>query len=300
MTNASIAYLPVQPQPRIANILFPTDFSPCSQIALPYACMLANQHGATLHLINVVGQRPLVGPLGVPYAEVEHEDNGALRELDSLGKSPAIKALRHECSIHRGTVWEIVCRLVDNWAVDLVVMATHGRTGVRQFVLGSVAEQVFRHVRCPVLTIGPGANKLGPALGRFSTILAATDLSPGSGKVLEYAHAFSIANKSILILFHAIPEHSELTEDHSTYLDVAVTASKKQLLEMVPTDVPRTDVCIKIGTPAESILQAAEDRNADLVVIGARRGVRLAAHNPWAVAHEVVCGASCPVLTVGH
>jgi len=299
MASASATQSAVRIEPRIANILFATDFSPCSERALPYASMLAKQHRATLHLIHVAGPYPLVGPLGAPYADVERENEDARRRLQALSRSSEM-AFRHECSVHRGTVSEVVCRLVEDRTIDVVVMATHGRRGVRQFVLGSVAEQVFRSVGCPVLTIGPGARIAGPASGRFSTILAALDLSPGSRKVFAFAHAFAKTNTSALVLFHTVPWSPERQADNPTYLDDAVVTCKRQLEYMLPTDLPRADISIKIGSPAEMILQTAEDRNADLIVIGARRGLRLATHNPWAVAHEVVCGASCPVLTVGH
>lgn len=296
MATASVAHPLLQP--RIANILYATDFSPCSRRALPYAGMLATQHRATLHLVNVVGPPPLVGPLGAPYADIEHENDEALRELKTLGEVPEIKGTHREYSVHRGTVSEMLCRLVDIRGIDLVVMSTHGRHGVRHFVIGSVAEEVFRNAACPVMTIGPGANP-ERLRGRFGTILAALDLTPGSERVLEYARTFIAANNAKLVLFHAVPERHEAAEQ-ARYLDDMVGTGRAQLTQMKATAACTAEISIKIGPPAEMILQAAEDRGADLIIVGAHRAMRLAAHNPWAVAHEIVCAAPCPVLTIGH
>lgn len=299
MATASAAIPGLTLRPKIASILFATDFSPCARRALPYALTLARQHSATLHLVNVVGPTPLIGPLGAPYAEVEHQNDEAMHELKLLGESPEIKGVPHEYSVYRGRVPEVLCRLVRVHDVDVIVMSTHGRHGVRHFVVGSVAEEVFRHAACPVLTIGPGAHAEAPNAGNFSTILAAVDLSSGSDRVVDYAATFAIANNAKLVLFHATSEPEQAT-DSATYLDEKVATARAGLLQMKARASCPADICIKIGRPAEMILQAAEDRNADLVVVGAHRGVKLAAHNPWAVAHEVICAAPNPVLTVAH
>lgn len=289
-----------QALPKIANILYATDFSPCSRTALPYACTLASRHRATLHMINVVGPHPLVGPLGTHYAEVEDEDERARRELALIAEAPMVKALRRECTVHRGNVPDVVCRVADERGIDLIVMATHGRRGVRQFVLGSVAEQVVRHAHCAVLTIGPGASKQGPAGGRFARMLVALDLSPASLAVLDYARTMALANESRLVIFHAVQDNPELTFGYPDYVDDAVVNARKRITELMPEDLPEADIAIQIGSPAELILRTATDRESDLIVIGARRGPKLASRVPWAVAHEVVCAAPCPVLTVPH
>jgi nucleotide-binding universal stress UspA family protein len=305
MMSATSAALVPKPLPKIENILFPTDFSPCAQVALPYACVLAQQNNATLHMLNVVGAPILAGELGAPYREPAVEQDAARRDLARLAEITIVKAVQHETSIHRGSVWEVACRLAGEKKDPMIVMGTHGRRGVRQFVLGSVAEQVFRRSHCPVLTIGPGAPKTGPANGRFSTILLALDLSPESLNIMDWAHMLAVANESRLIIFHSIHfhsihENSEAAMAVPNYLEDAVASARKRMSGLVPKDVPWTDIAIKIGSAAEKILETALDRNVDLIVIGARRGRTLAAHTPWAVAHEIVCAAHCPVLTVSH
>lgn len=298
MPATSTAAYP-QPLARIERVLFPTDFSACAQAALPYACMLAEQNHATLHLMNIVGSPVPAGPLGAPYMEPSIDEENARKELERIAESPIVKGLRHETSIHRGAVHEVVCR-TGCTEQDIVVMGTHGRRGVRQLVLGSCAEQVFRRSQCPVLTVGPGAPKMDPLNRRFATIMLALDLSPESMKLVDWAHTFAVQNKSRLIFFHAIQENPEVSVATPNYVEETVTATRKRISALLPKDVPWCDISIKIGSPSEKILETATDRNVDLIIIGARRGATLAAHSPWRLAHEVVCAAPCPVLTVSH
>lgn len=300
MMPATSAAPMAKPLVKIENILFPTDFSPCAQAALPYACTLAEQNHATLHLINIVGSPLPTGPLGVPYMEPATEEDVAHRELEHLAESSMVKTVRHDTSIHRGPVWEVVCRFANEHMGDLIVMGTHGRRGVRQLVLGSVAEQVFRRAEHPVLTVGPGAPKNGPANGRFATILVALDLSQESSKLVEWGHLLALSNQSRLIFFHAVEEDSQAEFTSSEYIEDAIRTAKRKMTALAPADIPWKDTVIKIGYPADTILQTALDRNVDLIIVGARRGKTLAAHAPWACAHEVVCAAHCPVLTVRH
>jgi nucleotide-binding universal stress UspA family protein len=298
---SAFAAAPVsRPLPAIKTILFATDFSPCSNAAMPYACTLAKLYNAKVHLLNVVGPEPLVGPLGVPYADTEQEHERARRELRALADCPQFVAPEKECSVHRGKIPDVICRIVEDDKIDLVVMGTHGRHGVRQFVIGSVAEDVFRHASCPVLTIGPGAKKLTSPTAKFATIVVATDLSAASQKVILYGEALALKNEGKLVLCHVIPDGDGMEAPSPTYLDDQIAAAKKRLAELVPKSVRNVETSLKVGQPAELIIETASERGADLIVVGARRGPRLASHAPWAVAHEIVCAAPCPVMTVCH
>lgn len=300
MMSASAAAPASRPLPAFKTILFATDFSPCSNAAMPYACTLAKLYDAKVHLLNVVGPEPLVGPLGSPYTDAEQEHEKARRELTALADCPSFVAREKECSVHRGKIPDVICRMVETDDIDLVVMGTHGRHGVKQFVIGSVAEDVFRHASCPVLTIGPGARKLTSPTAKFATILVATDLSPASQIIIRYGEALALKNDGQLVLCHVIPDNEGSEAPSPTYLDDQILAAKKRLSELAPRSVPNVDTSLKVGQPAELIIETASERGADLIIVGARRGPRLASHAPWAIAHEVVCAAPCPVMTVCH
>lgn len=142
----------------IRAILAPTDFSEHSQSALKYACGLAEKFGAKLHLLHVlaevvaVGPDPMIAPVLPPvyYQENEKESRDALaRVLDPAWGTPT----GVETSVRWGSPVDVIIDHATNNAIDLIVIATHGRTGLSHVLLGSVAERIVREAPCPVLTI---------------------------------------------------------------------------------------------------------------------------------------------------
>jgi len=138
-------------------ILCPTDFSKPSSEGLKYAIELAAQFRAELILLHVV---PVVPPLPpdpnfvfeVPeYERALHED--AERKLRELAEEWVPKEVRVRTLIGHGDAGGEIVRIAEDERADLIVIATHGLTGWRRLVFGSVAERVVRTADCPVLTI---------------------------------------------------------------------------------------------------------------------------------------------------
>ena len=142
----------------IRSILAPTDFSAHSEQAVRYACRLAERLGAELHLVHILseilpaGPDPLLMPVMPPEYYKENEDRATEtlgRLLDPAWGKPALG--RHRGAVGKpGRVDRLVCRRP---RIDLIVIATHGRTGLSHVLLGSVAERIVREAPCPVLTI---------------------------------------------------------------------------------------------------------------------------------------------------
>lgn len=142
----------------IRNILAPTDFSKHSDSAVKYACGLAEAFGAKLHLLHVlaevlpVGPDPMLTPVLPPeyYHETEEGTREALAKLidPTWGKPAAV-----ETSVAWGSPVDVIVNWSGKPEIDLVVIATHGRTGLSHVLLGSVAERIVREARCPVLTV---------------------------------------------------------------------------------------------------------------------------------------------------
>ena len=132
------------------TILFPTDFSERSQAVFPYACSLARDQGARL-LVLYVDPPPLFhGEVVARRQEPDYEDR-LLAELHRFqAPDPAVRV---EYFLEEGNAAEQVLRVAREEKCDLVILATHGRTGLRRLLLGSVAEQVLRQAPCPVLTL---------------------------------------------------------------------------------------------------------------------------------------------------
>jgi universal stress protein A len=144
---------------RIQKILLPTDFSSYSSAAVRYACELADKYGAELHLLHTLEIHPASVPdfgmgLALPRYVSESRaaaENGLAELIDpQWSKSRTVVRVVREGS----PVSEIV-RYAREHEIDLIVMSTHGRTGLVHALMGSVAENVVRTAPCPVLTIRP-------------------------------------------------------------------------------------------------------------------------------------------------
>lgn len=286
----------LRPLPTIREILFPTDFSACSQSALSYACATAKRFAASLHLVHVIGPAPLVGSAGEPYSQ--YTDETAWRKLANLADSVRDKKFRCHTSIHRGAVSNVICRLISERYIDLIILGTHGRRGLQHLIIGSVAEQVLRSATCPVLTIGPSICKQPAAGGNFATAVFATSFSALPTKALRYALAVACAKNTALILLHAT---EQADADSTRQAESAIASIKEQLRNLLPNDLPVTiDAVVMRGSPAAAILQSAAAYEADLIMMGEHRGPSAATHLPWSVAHTVLHDAPCPVMTIGY
>lgn len=142
----------------IRTILAPTDFSAHSERAVRYACGLASRLGAELHLLHVLseilpaGPDPMMMPV-MPPEYYEENEQRARETLDHLlqpdwdAPGSAVKTVRW------GSPVEGIVDYAADHNIDLLVIATHGRTGLSHVLLGSVAERIVRESPCPVLTI---------------------------------------------------------------------------------------------------------------------------------------------------
>ena len=142
----------------IKRVLAPTDFSVHSEKAVRYACALAERFGAELHLVNVLseiipaGPDPLLMPVMPPQFYQENEDL-AKATLRSLIQPSWGKPTRLVTAVQWGSPVEAIVDYAQEQQIDLIVIATHGRTGLSHVFLGSVAERIVREANCPVLTI---------------------------------------------------------------------------------------------------------------------------------------------------
>jgi nucleotide-binding universal stress UspA family protein len=143
--------LPAQPQPafQIKKILVPVDFSECSHKALQYAVPFAKQFNAELILLHVVDITPLAPELG--YIEAQGIPDSRKRLIDlqqSLDRSISSRTL-----LRTGASYFKISEVAAECQADLIIISTHGRTGVPRILLGSTTERVVRHAPCPVLIV---------------------------------------------------------------------------------------------------------------------------------------------------
>jgi nucleotide-binding universal stress UspA family protein len=283
----------------IKNVLFPTDFSREADAAIPYVVEIVRRFGARLHALHV--RPPVINPLTDratwPVLEKAAMAEAAAQRQALLAAFPGIKP---EAMIAEGDFWQILKSTIEKQAVDLIVLGTRGRSGAAKFFLGSKAEEIFREAPCAVLTIGPHSHAK-PQRGEFTEILYATDFSPASAGAAAFAVSLAQEFQARLTLLHVIAEEKPGDLVHAAEL---VESAGRLLRKFVAPEAEmwcEPHFAVECGLVAETILEVAKQRKADLIVLGVRcpSGFPGAAtHLPVATAHKIVAHAECPVLTL--
>jgi nucleotide-binding universal stress UspA family protein len=292
------------------NIVVATDFSEVSARAVECATAIAGDNHAQLFVLHAAPPSPrLPIPLDPLPGSLDRELIEVRENLAKFASSASFQDVHHEEIAQRGPIGDVVEEFVRDRRADLLVLGTHGRTGIKKLVLGSVAEEIFRRAACPVLTVGP----LAAPTKQIRRVLFATDFGPASVHALPYAVDFANHDSGELVLLHlARPIPIEYVGPawypSSDFID-REEMDKKEFMPKLKALLPsherlkcNVQYVVDAHYPTEGIISIAKERNVDLIVMGVRdsgRNVpRIAAHMPWAVAYEVVCNAECPVLTV--
>lgn len=280
------------------NVLYLTDFSEPAEAALPFATAIAREYGSKIYAFHILlpGVYACMTPEfgDVVGTGLEQAAKARMHSLESR-----LTGLPHETIIEWGPeVWPALERVVRENNIDLLVLGTHGRRGVQKFLLGSVAEEIWRRSSVPVLTIGPKVCRARPS-ERFNSVLFATDFTAQSLAGLPYAVSMAREYRSHIVLLHVIRQFKK--EEILGELSAAEAIS--HLSQLLPPDSKlwhRPELMVKYGGPAKNIIDTASRCGADLIVLGVRNGDRfgVATHLEGTTAHDVVVNASCPVLTV--
>lgn len=291
------------------TILVATDLTPASENALAHAVSIARHFQAKLCLLHVVSS------LGLTLAGGENTaTSGALAQRDAallerkLIVTGKLQGLHFHVFVREGDIWQQTEDIIRRECVDMVVLGTHGRTGIAKLVLGSVAERISRLATCPVLTVGSQCqiNSVGMKHG---PVLFPTDFSDASVTALPYAISMADHLETKLVLLHLLPSLAQ-PDDRRLYTaaDIALIKEGAELaahdrLKDVASHPSVTTETVCVVNVAENIpdgiLCAAERINAHAIVMGLhrRKYVDLTSHLPWSTAYEVIRGAGCPVLT---
>jgi len=272
------------------NIIFATDLSPSAEKALPYAIEIAHRYHATVYAVHVI--RPDVYPLVPPVAWPKFaEDEEEFRQETRRQIDEQLRELPHEIIFKAGDTWPILAEVIQEKRVDLLVLGTHGRTGLEKVLLGSVAEEIFRQALCPVLTVGPRSTVKPKKAAELNRILYATDFSPESLAAAPYAISLA-RHRAQLILLHSMEGTGDLS------------ALRHTLRDLVPFGADlrcQPDCVVERGAPADKILEVSEGHGAELIVLGVHGAdghLARITHFVRSSAYKIVTQAKCPVLTV--
>ena len=256
---------------QLKNILYLTDFSEPSAAALSFAASIAREYESTIRAFHVLV------PVMYPYTPVELVDAAAAMQEECVKRSmqwlaAQLTGLPHNTVVERGAgVWRTVERALKEYHIDLIVLGTHGRTGAGKLLLGSVAEEVFRRSRVPVLTIGPWFMRIHTPMRTSNGFCSPRISHPSHIVAVRYAIALAEEHQAQLILLHIIPERP--TDIAGKQNEDNVANARYELERVVPSDAVwwwQPDTVVEYGEPAERILEIAKQLGADLIVLGVR------------------------------
>lgn len=282
----------------IHNILCPTDFSEFATSAFEESVRLARWFGAKVTVLHVISMpEPITGDRGYLPIPASLSDELRAARLEELRRFV-------DATEHTGVPLETVCLDGDarsriretarEIGADLIVMGTHGRSGFKRLVLGSVTEALLRHAPVPVVTVH---RSLPRRKGLFRTMLCATDLSEASAGTIALALSLADEGAKRLTVLHVIDAG---VESPKVFLERAALAALQTLIPDEARTSYRIEEHVAFGDADREILRVAADEDADVIVLGTggRRGVALFG----STVRRIVRDAICPVLVVpaGH
>jgi nucleotide-binding universal stress UspA family protein len=295
----------------VKTILVPVDFSPPSLQALQYACPLAAKFGARVHLVYVNDLAVREPLLATTFRLGEDFGHTQRRRLQSIGANCSASIGPEQCHVRSGYVDEQIGREARVLHADLIVIATHGYSGLKHAMLGSATEKVVRRSPCPVLVVreptGKFANVRHGARPRFHHILVPTDFSEPGRDALQYAIAFARRVGAQLTIANIIyPQYYATNPDYTLYdfgelFEETRAAAKRDMAELVRTTAFRGvpfKTRIEVGHPVNNIIELAAKSRADFIVTSTHGRTGLKRALMGSVAERVIRYASCPVLVV--
>ena len=292
------------------SILCPVDFSEHSAVALRYAAVLAKRSAGRLHVVHV-NDPMLAAAAAVAFADKDYA-KVALAEL-RLFVAKALpastrKAIPIRYAVETGDPARKIAAAATRLQNDLIVMGTHGLSGVEKMIIGSTTERMLHRTSLPVLAIPPD---LSPAVGDQeparlwpgTAVLAPTDLREQSTQDVRDAGQIARAFGTHLVLVHVVPPLQPppwYRPDLSAHQRMQVAKAQRQLESLAKTVGPglNTEVRVVAGRPADEISALAAGEQIGLVVMHLRKGPGLLGSRAGSIASHVLRNAVTPVLAL--
>ena len=298
----------------IGNILVPIDFSKMSIQAIETAKDLAQPFGATIHLVHVhhwqysadfVG--PVISSGFLPQSFEEHRNKQFAEELKTIASKAGLSA-RDQTYLRTGaSAFHEICTLAQKIPADLIVMPTHGYTGLKHVFLGSTAERVVQHAPCPVFVVRqlgkrPAAKKFG-----HKKILVPVDFSDCSQKAVQYAIGFANQLGAEIVLLHATYLGYIYSVEGTALYDIpglqkaARKKAERQMQKLVRAakfgDV-KFETVFTEASPVLDICDFAKHHDLDLIITSTHGLTGFEHVLIGSIAEKVVRHAPCSVLVV--
>ena len=294
--SAQPVLISIPPAIQLDRILYATDFSPASERALPIVSSIARHYGSQVFLAHIWKSKPYPMPdIGKPLPSEEEKE--ARRLMADLLRRPELANFQTTVELEGGDTVERIRSYVEKHSINLVIIGTHGRTRATHALMGSVAEDLFRTLKCSVLTIGPNLDPRFTASKTMKSILFPTDLSPESKAVFPYLASLAAEFEAEIVLLHVLPPETA-GNPKARKLAEPLRQEMKHMFASLLSPRCKAQYVLEFGETAPRILSAADYYQSDLIGMGVREGNELITRFRSTAAYRVVIGAVCPVLTV--
>ena len=278
-----------KPKISLKRIVVATDFTSASKAALDRAISIATHYCSKLILVHALE----------PAARVQPHETQQLADAEWKLVKEAERCADLECERHllTGTTAEVVEQFLAIDDTDLIVLGIHGRKEFRKLLL-SGAEHIFRHVRCPVLVLGPSVSERG-GTWEPKRIMLATDLQSDESRSLAYARALAEEHDARLVLLHVTsPVGAPYPEDSELVLRPYYSSRLVGLVSGRHHGGHQAEVLVEFHhDPVKAIVTVANREAIDLLVLSVHPSA------PWTLhfghsAPRIVAATPCPALIV--
>lgn len=291
---------------QVRNVLVPIDFSAMSIVAVETAKTLARRFGARIHLVHVhEATYPAAFMATTPMMAGElisiQRQNEKQQRIRLCDLAARLDLLPGDCYVSTAPpAFDAICGMARQLSIDLIVMPTHGRTGLKHVFLGSTAERVVQHSPCPVFI----ARKRTDCV---NTILVPVDFSRCSLDALNYAIGFAERAATKIIVFHAVhPGYAYTSDGYAMYDSSEVTKAirkdaerrMRQFVRATRFGGVKFETIIGVGAAVEEICAVAKGKDVDLIVTPTHGRTGLKHVLIGSVAEQIVRHADRPVLVV--
>lgn len=293
------------------KILVPLDGSELAEVALPYAEQLAGKLGSEIILLHVSGSTERSYDQLPDMYYIKKKVEATWYGAQTYPLKSAETEVKVESEIVVGNPAEAIVEYVDKKDIALIIMATHGRTGIRRWALGSVADKVVRAINRPVMLIrARDAHTAVCERGMLTKILVPLDGSAESEAVIPYVRELGSKLKAEIVLFESVPriDHvygAEMTVARVPYTDEEMEPLKAEAevyLERVGNLLKDSGITlgteVTIGDAAEEIIKLSDKIPVDMVAMSTHGRSGISRWSLGSVAIKVLHAGNTPLLLV--
>ena len=280
---------------QVKRLVVGYDFGDAGDAILKVAIGIAKEFQAELFVVHSIPPSPTtLGVVGEPAEEIgKYLDDARYRIEETIKKTNS--AIQRKVILGLDSPVDLMERVATEQKVDLIVVGTRGRHGLKQLFGGSVSQSISGRVNCPVLILGP---EFSLKENLFQTILFATDLEETGIGAAQYAGGLACDHCCRLVMLHVLPKKPSAEGRMREWVEENTREKLYRLLDTDSRLESDHEALIAYGEPEEEILAVADSKHADLIILGGRDHIAMGDRASWRTLTKIAQNARCPVLRV--